>query len=146
MGLTTFAISNVLFSLATRDERRSVFSLEVLEDRMFLLCTAGSAAAILFGPELGIFQRILHTVHLSLHQWLICIVVAFAIVPVSEGRRLLLQRRGSGTARPASSWRTRLRQPHRHDGRRPRARAPTGRRPRSPTLTDAILPVVVLIG
>ena len=98
MGLTTFAISNVLFSLATRDERRSVFSLEVLEDRMFLLCTASSAAAILFGPELGIFQRILHTVHLSLHQWLICIVVAFAIVPVSEGRRLLLQRRGSGTA------------------------------------------------
>ena len=29
-----------VFSLATRDERRSVFSLDVLEDRMFLLCTA----------------------------------------------------------------------------------------------------------
>ena len=43
MGLTTFAISNVIFSLTTRDERRSVFSLDVLEDRMFLLCTGGSA-------------------------------------------------------------------------------------------------------
>ena len=42
MGMTTFAISNVVFSLATRDERRSIFSLEVLEDRMFLLCSGGS--------------------------------------------------------------------------------------------------------
>jgi Ca2+-transporting ATPase len=95
MGLTTFAISNVLFSLTTRNERRSVFSLDVLEDRMFLLCTGGSLLAILFGTELGIFHRILGTVHLTLHQWLICIVVGLAIVPVSEARRLLLQRRGS---------------------------------------------------
>ena len=61
MGLTTFALSNVVFSLCTRDEQRSVFSLEVLEDRMFLLCTGGSLAAILFGTELGIFNRILGT-------------------------------------------------------------------------------------
>ena len=64
---------------------------------MFLLCTGGSLAAILFGTELGIFQRILGTVHLDLHQWLVCIVVGLAIVPVSEARRLLLQRRGSAT-------------------------------------------------
>jgi Ca2+-transporting ATPase len=95
MGMTTFAISNVVFSLATRDERRSIFSLDVLEDRMFMLCTAGSAAAILLGTELGVFQRILGTVHLDLHQWLVCIVVGLAIVPVSEARRLWLQRRGT---------------------------------------------------
>jgi Ca2+-transporting ATPase len=98
MGLTTFAISNVIFSLTTRDERRSIFSLDVLEDRMFLLCTAGSVAAILFGTELRVFQRILGTVHLDLHQWLVCIVVGLAIVPVSEARRLLLQRGGAGPA------------------------------------------------
>jgi Ca2+-transporting ATPase len=95
MGLTTFAISNVMFSLATRDERRSLFSLDVLEDRMFLYCTGGSFAAIVFGTELGVFQRILHTTHLTLHQWLVCIVVGLAIVPVSEARRIWLQRRGS---------------------------------------------------
>jgi P-type Ca2+ transporter type 2C len=95
MGLTTFAISNVVFSLTTRDERRSVFSLEVLGDRTFLLCTGGSIAAIVLGTELGIMQRVLHTVHLSGHQWLVCIVVGLAIVPVSEARRFLLQRRGS---------------------------------------------------
>jgi Ca2+-transporting ATPase len=98
MGLTTFALSNVVFSLTTRDERRSVFSLELLEDRMFLLCSGGSLVAILLGTELGLLQRILHTTHLSLHQWLVCIVVALAIVPVSEARRLILQRRAESAA------------------------------------------------
>jgi P-type Ca2+ transporter type 2C len=93
MGLTTFAISNVVFSLCTRDEKSSVFSLGVLEDRMFLLCTAGSLAAIFLAPELAVFNRILRTVDLDLHQWLVCIVVGLAIIPVSEGRRLLLARR-----------------------------------------------------
>ena len=103
MGMTTFAISNVVFSLATRDERRSIFSLEVLEDRMFLLCSAGSLAAILFGTELGVFQRILGTVHLDLHQWLVCIVVGLAIVPVSEARRLWLERHGSPAGPPEAA-------------------------------------------
>jgi Ca2+-transporting ATPase len=93
MGLTTFAIGNLLFSITTRDERRSVFSLDILEDRMFLYCSAGSLAAILLGTELGVLQRILNTVHLSLHQWLVCIVVGLVIVPVAEGRRLWLERR-----------------------------------------------------
>jgi Ca2+-transporting ATPase len=101
MGLTTFAISNVLFSLTVRDERRSVFSLEVLEDRMFMLCSAGSAVAIVLGTELGLFQRILNTVHLDLHQWLVCIVVGLAIVPVSEARRLWLLRQERATATTA---------------------------------------------
>ena len=100
MGLTTFAISNVLFSLCTRDERRSVFSLDVLEDRMMVLCSAGSLVAILFGAEVGILNRILGTVDLNLHQWLICLVVGLAIIPVSEARRLLLRRRSSSEPPP----------------------------------------------
>jgi Ca2+-transporting ATPase len=93
MGLAAFAIGNVMFSLATRDEQSSVFSLDVLEDRIFLLCSAGSFAAILVGTELGFLQRILNTTHLDLHQWLTCFVVGLAIIPVSEGRRLLLKHR-----------------------------------------------------
>jgi Ca2+-transporting ATPase len=100
MGLTSFAFSNVFFGFCTRDERHSVFSLDVLDDRMYLLCTAGSLAAIFAGTEFGIFHRILGTVDLDLHQWLICIVVALAIVPVSEGRRLLLARRGPAPGEP----------------------------------------------
>jgi P-type Ca2+ transporter type 2C len=99
MGLTTFAISNVVFSLTTRDERRSVFSLDLLEDRMFLMCTGGSIAAIVLGTEFSILQGVLNTVHLTGHQWLICIVVGLAIIPVSEARRLLLNHR-SGSPSP----------------------------------------------
>jgi Ca2+-transporting ATPase len=95
MGLTSFAFANLFFSLTTRDERRSVFSLDVFEDRMFVLCSVGSLAAIVLGTELGILQRILHTVHLDFHQWLICLVVGLAIVPVSEARRILLARRAT---------------------------------------------------
>jgi len=91
--VSSFALANVFFSFTTRDERHSVFSLGVLEDRMFLYCTAGSFAAILLGTELGVLQRILNTDHLTLHQWLICLCVGLAIVPVAEGRRLLLKRR-----------------------------------------------------
>ena len=68
---------------------------------MFLLCTGGSLLAIFVGAELGIFHRILHTVHMDIHQWLVCIVVGLAIIPVSEARRLLLQRRGQAPG-PAS--------------------------------------------
>jgi magnesium-transporting ATPase (P-type) len=101
MGLTTFAFSNLFFSFCCRDEHRSVFSLDVLEDKMFLYCSAGSLAAILLGTELGLLQRILHTEHLDIRQWLLCIVVGFAIVPVSEGRRLLLARRAQQAAADA---------------------------------------------
>jgi Ca2+-transporting ATPase len=93
MGLTAFAIANLVFSATTRDELSSVFSLDVLEDRMFMLCSAGSVTAIILGTELGLLQRMLGTVDLDLHQWLICIVVGLLIVPVSEVRRLLIARR-----------------------------------------------------
>jgi Ca2+-transporting ATPase len=93
MGVTTFALANLFFSIASRDERRSIFSLDFLEDRKFLIASGMSVAAIVFGTELGIFQRILDTVSLTFDQWLTCIIVAFAIVPVSEGRKLLLRRR-----------------------------------------------------
>ena len=60
-------------------------------------------------PSSGFLQRILGTVHLDLHQWLICIVVGLAIVPVSEGRRA--PARAAGTSRGASRLRggTRMR-------------------------------------
>jgi Ca2+-transporting ATPase len=93
MGLTTFALANLFFSFEARDERRSVFSLDFLEDRKFLVFSGASLAAIVFGTELGLFQRILHTVSLTFHQWLVCIVVAFAIVVAAEVRKSLARRR-----------------------------------------------------
>jgi P-type Ca2+ transporter type 2C len=60
-------------------------------------------AAIVLGTELRLFQKILHTVSLTFHQWLLCIVVASAIVAASEIRKLLLRRRGGLETQPEES-------------------------------------------
>src|SRR5205823_2739604 len=93
MGMTTFALANLFYSFTTRDELRSVFSLDVLEDRRFLYASGMSVAAIVFGTEIGVFQRILHTVSLSLNEWLVCAAVAAIVVGVSEIRKFVLRRR-----------------------------------------------------
>jgi Ca2+-transporting ATPase len=93
MAVTTFALANLFFSFTARDELRSVFSLETFDDRRFLTMSAASVAAILFGTELRIFQKILHTESLSGAQWLVCIAVALSVLVVSEIRKAILRHR-----------------------------------------------------
>ena len=62
MGLTTFAIANLMFSFTARDALRSIFSLDTFSDRTFLLTTGLSVASIIFVTELRPFQRVFHTV------------------------------------------------------------------------------------
>jgi Ca2+-transporting ATPase len=93
MGLVTFSFANLFFSFVVRDEARSVFSLDVLEDKKFISASAISFAAIVLGAQLDLFHRILQTVDLTLREWLMCFIVGFAIVLVSEGRKLWLRRK-----------------------------------------------------
>jgi P-type Ca2+ transporter type 2C len=98
MGVTTFAIANVFLSFCVKDELKSVFDPETFADRRLLKMTGLSAAAILFGTELGIFQRILGTVSLSGKQWIVCLLVALSVVVVSEAQKLVLRRRAASEA------------------------------------------------
>jgi P-type Ca2+ transporter type 2C len=93
MGMTSFAIANLLSSFCERDELQSVFSLDVLRDRKFLYFSGASAVAIILAPQLDLLNRILHTVPLTVHQWCICIVAALAVVAVSEIRKAILRNR-----------------------------------------------------
>jgi Ca2+-transporting ATPase len=93
MGMTTFAIAHVFFSFCVKDDVKSVFSVDSLADRRLLKATGMSAVAILFGTELGIFQRILGTVSLTGKQWIVCILAAFTIVAATEIRKLWLRHR-----------------------------------------------------
>jgi len=111
MALTTFAISNLVFSFTTRDDRRSVFSLDTFNDRTFVTASLASAAAIIFATELGFLQRILETVELTGNQWLICIGAALPIVVASEIRKLLLRRRDSAAEEPPPQGRSAVAQP-----------------------------------
>ena len=93
MGVTSFAIANLFYAFCERDELQSVFSLDVLRDRKFLMLSGLSVLAILLAPQLDVLNRILDTVPLTLHMWLICIVSGFAPVAATEIRKLFLRRR-----------------------------------------------------
>jgi Ca2+-transporting ATPase len=93
MGMTSFAIANLFYSFCERDEQWSVFNLDVVRDRKFLMFSGASVLAIILAPQLNMLNRILHTTPLTVRQWLICIVAAFAPVVVTEIRKFMLRRR-----------------------------------------------------
>jgi P-type Ca2+ transporter type 2C len=76
-----------------RDELRTVFSVDTFADRRFLLTSGMSFAAIVLGTELGLFERILGTVSLTLNEWLLCVAAALPIIGLSEVQKLMLRRR-----------------------------------------------------
>jgi Ca2+-transporting ATPase len=102
MGLTTFAISNLVFSFTARDELRSVLSLGTFNDRRFVVASLLSAVAIILATESQFLHRILDTVELSGNQWLICIGAGMTVVVVSEVRKALLRRRKAAGNAPAA--------------------------------------------
>jgi Ca2+-transporting ATPase len=95
MGMTTFAIANVFWSFAVKDELKSFFSVETFADRKLLKATGMSAAAIFVGAQLGVFNHILGTVSLTGKQWIVCILAASTIIAASELQKLVRRRRAS---------------------------------------------------
>jgi Ca2+-transporting ATPase len=105
MGLTTFAISNLVFSFTARDALRSVFAHETFSDRSFVFMSLLSGLSIILATESGFLHRILDTVELTGNQWLICIAGGLLIGVVAEIRKLLLRRQlaAAGTAEIAAA-------------------------------------------
>ena len=93
MGMTTFAIANVFLSFTVKDPLKSIFSAASYADRRLLKASGLSALAILFGTELGIFQRILGTVSLTGREWIVCILAGASIVVASEIQKAVARRR-----------------------------------------------------
>ena len=93
MGMTTFAIANLVFSFTARDELRSVFSLDTFSDRTFLTTTLMSVVAIILATTLPFLQRVLDTGELTGNQWLICIGAGLTVVVASELWKFVLRRR-----------------------------------------------------
>ena len=89
MGLTTFSLANIWFALETADEERSLFSGGILENPTLLKGAGLALVATIAAVELGIFNRILDTVPLTLDQWLLCIGVSLVVIAVAEGKKLL---------------------------------------------------------
>jgi len=84
MGVVTFSLYALLFSIETRDERRTAFSLDTFSDSKFVIATGVSILTLLLTTVFGPLQAFLKTTSLDVRQWLICLAVALSIVVVSE--------------------------------------------------------------
>ncbi len=94
MGLATFSIFHLFFSLETADPRRTILSSELIDNPVLLRSTAISILAIFLSTSFGPLQRVLDTVDLTVGQWALCIVVAASIVVVNEVKKALNIRTG----------------------------------------------------
>jgi P-type Ca2+ transporter type 2C len=101
MGLVTFSLFHVFFSLETANEERTLFSSELLENPMLVRTSGLSLLTIFLATTFGPLNRILDTVELTVEQWAICAVIAASIIVVAEVRKLLGRRRTAAVATPA---------------------------------------------
>ena len=93
MGFVVFSLFNIALGLSARSETGTVFVRETVSDRRQLQLYGIALLLTLLGTELGIFQRILGTVSLSLEQWLLCIGLAFALILIDEAVKYFLRQR-----------------------------------------------------
>jgi len=96
MGVVTFSLYALFFSIATRDERRTTFSLDTFSDSKFVIATGVSVLTLLLTTVFGPLQKFLKTTSLDVRQWLICLAVALSIVVVSEIRKAVRRRTTPG--------------------------------------------------
>ena len=92
MGVVTFSLFAVFFSIASKDELRTAFSLDTFADRTFTLATAVSLLTLILSTVFAPLQSMLDVTNLSIEQWLVCAAVALSIVVVSEIRKAIRRR------------------------------------------------------
>ncbi len=98
MGLVTFSLFHVFFSLETADEDRTLFSSQLLENPTLIKASAASLLTVFLATTFGPLQRLLDTSELSPNQWAICIVLAASIIVITEVRKIVRRRSGRQTA------------------------------------------------
>jgi Ca2+-transporting ATPase len=101
MGMVTFALYLLFFSVESKDQRDSAFSLDTFSDKTFIATTGGSFVLLILSTVLDIFHTVLKTVTLDVRQWLLCTAAALPIVAAAEIRKAVL-RRTAAKAIPAA--------------------------------------------
>jgi Ca2+-transporting ATPase len=89
MGVSTFALLGAAFAIETRDERRSILSDGYLADRTLLVTVGATVLLTVLAAEIGILERIISTVPLTIEQWLVCFGGAGVMLVACEIRKRL---------------------------------------------------------
>jgi Ca2+-transporting ATPase len=103
MGLVTFSVFHVFYSLETANAERTLFSSELIENPILVRTTLLSALTIFLATSFGPLQRLLDTVELSPEQWTVCLVVAATVIVVEEVRKLLRRRTNAEAEQPMAT-------------------------------------------
>jgi Ca2+-transporting ATPase len=93
MGLVTFSLFHLFFSLETANEERTIFSSELFDNPTLLKASALSLLSIFLATTFGPLQRILDTGELTVELWGLCTLIAAVIIVVAEIRKFVLRRR-----------------------------------------------------
>ena len=102
MGMVTFALFLLFFSIESKDDRESAFSLGTFSDRTFARTTGVSFVLLVLSTVLGIFHTVMKTATLGVPQWLICTAVALPVVVAAEIRKAVLRRTAAAPGMPVS--------------------------------------------
>src|SRR5262249_22633344 len=86
MGVVTFSLFALFFSIATRDEHRTAFSLDTVADKTFNIATGVSVLTLTLATVLGPLEALLETTPLDVQQWLVCTCVALSVIVIAEIR------------------------------------------------------------
>ncbi len=92
MGMVTFALFLLFFSIETEYREKTAFSPQTFAGSMFALTTGGSFILLILSTVLDIFHRVLKTTTLDIEQWLICAAVALSVVVAAEIRKAVVTR------------------------------------------------------
>jgi Ca2+-transporting ATPase len=95
-GMVTFALFLLFFSIESKDERDSAFSLDTFSDKTFLVTLSASVVLLVLSTVLGIFHTVMKTTTLNVRQWLICAAVASSVVAAAEIRKAVRRRSPAG--------------------------------------------------
>ena len=93
MGLNTFVLFQFFNILNVRSESRSVFSRLTFTNK-YLWWSLGAVLALQYSlTRISFMKKLFGTVHLTFHNWLVCIAVASSVLWVEEIRKFIVRRR-----------------------------------------------------
>jgi hypothetical protein len=68
MGMVTFTLLTLFFSIESKDERESAFSLGTFADKTFAITTSVSFVLLVLSTVQAIFQTVMKTTSLDFRQ------------------------------------------------------------------------------
>ena len=98
LGYVTFSLTHLFAALSYRFPNKSIFSMETFNNSRLNWSLLFSLVAILLPTELGFLQRGMQLASLDLRGWIGCLVLASAVLWVSEGYKWLAYRRSDTQA------------------------------------------------